>query len=773
MKKHLDAAFHTRGESLYVDDNPEPAGMLHAAIFGSPKAHGTVRRLELAFARALKGVVAIYTAEDIPGQNEVGPIFEGEVLLVEDMVEFIGQPVAIIVAETPEIAHQAKELIEIEIDELPIIVDPREAHAKGQFIAPPRTFAIGDVDAVWDECDVVVEGECEIAGQEHLYLETQRSRAIPTEGDQIRCFSSTQSPYAVQSACARICGVPQHKIEIDVKRLGGGFGGKEDQATHWACAATLAARILRKPVQIVLNRVDDMQMTGKRHPYSADFKLGLKKDGTIEALDMKFYQNAGAAADLSTAVLERSLFHATNSYRVPNARIYAASCKTNLHPHTAFRGFGGPQAMFVMESALSKAAETMGMEREEIQYKNLVSDGDVFPYGQVIDECQAKACWDDAAETYDLAGTRKRIAEYNATHTATKKGLAVMPICFGISFTKIHLNQASALVHIYTDGSLSVSTGGVEMGQGVTTNMAEIASAELGISRDRIKVESTNTTRIANMSPSAASATTDLNGNATILATGEILGRFRKMLAPELDCAEDAITFKDETVFVDGEATEWGWEKVVEHAYLNRVALSAHAFFATPKIHFDSAKEKGHPFAYHVYGVTHFEVTVDCLRGRYEIDAVHMVHDLGRQINEIVDLGQLEGGLAQGIGWMTLEELAYDEEGRLLSNALSTYKAPDVFSSPKEVNVKMRATENTAGPRGSKAVGEPPLMYGVGVYFALRDAMRAYAERDFPYDAPMTPERVLMSLHAHFLDDDDETQSTPVSDEVPAAVPGE
>jgi len=770
MKNHVDAAFHTRGESLYVDDNPEPAGMLHVAVFGSPLAHGTIRRLDLSAARALPGVVAIFTAKDIPGQNEVGPILKGEVLLVEELVEFIGQPVAIVVAETPEIAHFGVDLIDIEIDELPIVVDPRVAHANGNFIAPPRTFAIGDVDAVWRDCDLIVEGQCEIAGQEHLYLETQRARAIPTEGDQVRCYSSTQSPYAVQSACARICGVPQHKIEIDVKRLGGGFGGKEDQATHWACIVTMAARLLRKPVQIVLNRIDDMQMTGKRHPYSADFKLGLKKDGTIEALDFKFYQNSGAAADLSTAVLERTLFHATNTYRVPNARIYAAACKTNLHPHTAFRGFGGPQAMFVMEAALSKAAETMGIEREELQYKNLISDGDVFPFGQVVEDCQAKICWDDAAETFDLAGTRKRIEEYNATHTATKKGFAVMPICFGISFTKIHLNQASSLVHIYTDGSLSVSTGGVEMGQGVSTNMAEIAAAELGISRARIKVESTNTTRIANMSPSAASATTDLNGNATILATNQILTRFRAMLAPELGCAEDAITFKDELVYVDGEPTEWSWEKVVEHAYLNRVALSAHAFFATPRIHFDSAVEKGHPFAYHVYGATHFEVTVDCLRGRYEIDAVRMVHDLGRQINEVVDLGQLEGGLAQGIGWMTLEELAYDEKGRLLSKALSTYKAPDVFSSPKKLEVKMRSTENPAGPRGSKAVGEPPIMYGIGVYFALRDAMRAYTARDFPYDAPMTPERVLMSLHSHFLDDPNAARETAPAGEVSEAV---
>ncbi|MFP4598404.1 MAG: xanthine dehydrogenase molybdopterin binding subunit [Persicimonas sp.] len=753
MSKHLDAPFHTRGESLYVDDNPAPEGMLHAAVFGSPVAHGAIQSLDVSPALEHEEVVAVFTADDIPGENEVGPILTGEVLLAEGEVGYIGHPVAFVVAKSPEAAREAVELIEMEVEELPIVVDPREAHAKGQFIDTPRTFSLGDVDAAWDECDVVVEGECEIAGQEHLYLETNRARAVPEEGARVKCYSSTQSPYAVQKACARICGVAEHKIEVDVKRLGGGFGGKEDQATHWACMVTLAARVLRKPVQIVLHRLDDMQMTGKRHPYAADFKLGLKNDGTICAYDCKLYQNAGAAADLSTAVLERSLFHATNSYAIPNARIYAAPCRTNLQPHTAFRGFGGPQAMFVVEAAIAKAAEQMGVRREQLQKHNLLEDGDVFPYGQTAEAVQARVCWEDAAETFDLEGMREEIDAYNEEHVDTKKGLAVMPICFGISFTKIFLNQASSLLHIYTDGSVSVSTGGVEMGQGVTTNMAEIAAAELGIARDRVKVESTNTTRIANMSPSAASATTDLNGNATILATEEMLDRFRTMLSEEFDCAPEAVEIVDEKVFVDGEETGWDWEKVVNHAYINRVSLSAHAFYATPGIDFDAEKEKGKPFAYHVYGSAITQVTVDCVRGRYDIDSIRLVHDLGRQLNEVVDLGQIEGGLAQGIGWMTLEELAYDDEGRLLSNALSTYKAPDVYSLPDDFQVKMRTIDNPAGPRGSKAVGEPPLMYGIGVYFAIRDAMRAFAERDYAFDAPMTPERVLMGLHGHVLDE--------------------
>lgn len=773
MSKHLDAPFHTRGESLYVDDVPAPSGMLHAAVLGSPVAHGELRGVDTAAAKAVDGVVAVFTAADIPGNNEIGPIIDGDVVFADGAVTYIGQPIALVVATSPEIARAAREHIGLDIEPREVIVDPREAYARGHFIDAPRTFSLGDVDAAFEACDVVVEGECDIAGQEHLYLETNRSRSVPQEGDRVTCYSSTQSPYAVQKACANVLGVANHLIEVDVKRLGGGFGGKEDQATMWACMTTLAAWTLRRPVELVLHRLDDMQMTGKRHPYAADFKIGLKADGTIEAFDCKLYQNSGASPDLSTAVLERSLFHATNSYNVPNARILAAPCRTNLQPHTAFRGFGGPQAMFVMEAALAKAAETMGMAREAIQRKNLLRDGDVFPYGQTVEQGQAEVCWDDAAQTFDLAGMRQAVDDYNAEHFETKKGLAVMPICFGISFTKLFLNQASSLVHVYTDGSVSVSTGGVEMGQGVTTNMAEIAAAEFGISRDRVRVESTNTTRIANMSPSAASATTDLNGNATILAAQEILERLRRLMADELDVAPERVSVVEETVCVDGEPTEWTWEKLAWHAYANRVSLSAHGFYATPNIWFDKADEKGRPFAYHVYGTAIVQVTIDCLRGRYHIDTVRLVHDLGRQINPIVDLGQIEGGLAQGLGWMTLEELAYDDEGRLLSNALSTYKAPDVYALPDDLQVKLRTIDNEPGPRGSKAVGEPPLMYGIGVYFALRDAMRAFAARDYPFQAPMTPERVLMGLHGHLLGGGAEEEAPRPSVAAPAAVPGE
>ena len=747
--KHYDAELHTRGESLYVDDVSPPGGMLHAAVYGSPHAHGSLNGLNLEAAQKAPGVVRIFTAEDIPGENQIGSVVPDEPLLATDEVHFHGHPIALVVAETHEDAAYAVTLIEADITPKKAVVDPRVAHENGDILGTPRTFGMGDVNKGFKDCDVIVEGRADVAGQEHLYLETQRARAVPTEGDRLRIYSSTQGPYAVQKAAARIIGVPQHKVEVDVIRLGGGFGGKEDQATAWACMVALASHVLNRGVQIVLHRLDDLRMTGKRHPYSADYKLGLKKDGTIVAYDVSHFQNAGAATDLSLAVLERTLFHSTNAYYIPNVRAYAASCRTNLPPNTAFRGFGGPQGMFALESALSHAAEELGISREELQRKNLIKEGQSFPYGQAAEFARAETTWQQADEEYDLKKMRADVDAFNAEHTDKKKGLAVMPVCFGISFTATFLNQASALLHVYTDGSVSLSSGGVEMGQGINSKLINIAARALSISEDRIKMETTNTTRIANMSPSAASATTDLNGGATILAAEELLDRFRTMLAEEMEVDDkEAFTFKDEVVYYRGEKTEWTWEKVVSKAYFSRISLSAHAFYATPNVWFDKKTEEGRPFAYHVYGTAFLEVTVDVLRGIYDIDTVRLVHDLGRPVNQLVDRGQIEGGLAQGLGWMTLEELSFADDGRLLSHALSTYKAPDGEFMPDDVRIKWLTDENPYGPHGSKAVGEPPLMYGIGVYFAIRDAMRAFdGQAEFPYDAPLTPEKVLLQLH--------------------------
>lgn len=762
---HLDAAAHTRGASHYVDDVPPPSGLLHAAVFTSPVAHGELESLDVDAARRAPGVVAVLTADDIPGENQIGPIIPDEELLASRHLHFRGQSIALVVAESPEAARAAREHIRVEITEKPVITNPREAFEAGEIIGEPHTLELGDVDTAWDTCDVVVEGSCDIGGQEHVYLETQRARAVPLEDRQLRVHTSTQSPYAGQRTIARVLGVPLHAIEIDVKRLGGGFGGKEDQATPWACLAALGAWHTGRPVELVLRREEDLHMTGKRHPYLADFKLGLLETGELVAFEAKYYQNSGAAADLSLPVLDRTLFHGTNAYRIPNVRLFGACCRTHLPPNTAFRGFGGPQGMFVIESALAQAAETLGMSREAIQRRNLLVDDDTLPYGQRIIEGRAERTWDEAEALFDLPAARRRVEAFNAEHRGQKKGLAMMPICFGISFTATFMNQAGALVHVYTDGSVSVSTGAIEMGQGISTNIAVIVSRAFGIRPERIKVESTNTTRIANMSASAASSTTLLNGNAALMAVRTIRERLEALAAGRLATDDDpapesvpeeerGVKIVDEWVWLNGRRTEWDWERLVREAYLSRIALSAHEHFATPNLWFDADEGKGRPFAYHVFGTAAIEVTLDALRGTYSVDSAKVMHDLGRPLVESVDLGQVEGGLAQGLGWMTMEDLRYDDaSGRLLSGALATYKVPDVMFMPRDLDVRfLEGAGNPLGPFHSKAVGEPPLMYGIGVFFALREAMKAFRAAEYPFAAPLTPERVLTQLYGDRLD---------------------
>jgi xanthine dehydrogenase large subunit len=738
---------HTRGESLFVGDLPDPPGLLHVAVLASPIPHGRIVRLDTTPAAEIEGVACVLTAADIPGENQIGGIVLDEPLLAEGEVHFVGQPIVAVVADSPRRARQAAAAIEVEFEELPGVFDPRQAAAAGSLIVPSRTFSLGDVDETWPSCEVVVEGSTESGGQEHIYLETQSALVLPQEGKRLRIFSSTQAPTAVQRITARVLGLAMNDIEVDVARLGGAFGGKEDQATPWAAIAALAASQLRRPVRIALSRVEDMRMTGKRHPYSSDFKIGLNEDGKILAYEATYYQNAGAAADLSPAILERSLFHSTGSYFVPNVKVTGLSCKTNLPPFTAFRGFGAPQAMFVMESAITRAAEVMGIDPIEIQRRNLLAEGDRFPYGMKAQQGHARRSFAETEKRFNVANLRSEIDTHNRDNRLTKRGLAMMPVCFGISFTSTYLNQAAALVHVYTDGSVSVSTGAVEMGQGVNAKMLDVAAHTLGIDIGRITVETTNTLRVANTSPTAASSGADMNGRATEIACRAIVDRLREVAAETLEVDVEKVGISAETVTVDGKATQVGWNRLVSDAYFKRVSLSAQAHYATPKIHFDRETEKGEPFAYHVYGSAVIETTVDCLRGTYTVDRVGIVHDAGRSLNPLVDMGQLEGGLVQGIGWMTMEELLFSD-GRNLTDTLSTYKIPDILCTPEIEGHFLEDADNPNAVMRSKAIGEPPFMYGIGAYFALLDALRAFRpDREAFFHAPMTPERVLMFLH--------------------------
>jgi xanthine dehydrogenase large subunit len=587
-------------------------------------------------------------------------------------------------------------------------------------------------------------------GQEHFYMEPQGALTLPTEGDGIKIMSSTQSPTGVQRIAAIALALPMHRVEVDVARLGGAFGGKEDQATPWAVLAAMAAFILKKPVKLILDRREDMLATGKRHPYSSDYKIGLDEQGKILAYEATLFQNAGAAADLSTAILERSLLHAANSYYIPNVKVTAVSCRTNLPPFTAFRGFGAPQAMFVIEAAIRKAAESSGKNPSEIQEKNLLQEHDTFPYGMRVENCRAGRCFAEADKRYGFAAIFSEVEKFNAAHTAVKKGAALMPVCFGISFTNSILNQAGALVHVYTDGSVGVSTGAVEMGQGVNMKILQIAAHTFSIDSGRVKVETTNTSRVANTSPTAASSGADMNGKAAQIACLSILDRLKKVAAAQLGQAGAGdIEIKNERVYCRGKETGITWPELISKAYISRTNLSAQGYYATPGIYFDRDKEKGKPFAYHVFGTAVTEVTLDCVRGTYEIDSVRIVHDAGRSLDFLIDKGQVEGALLQGIGWLTIEELLFTEEGRLLSNSAGTYKFPDIKFTPKEVEVHfLENADNPYAVLKSKAVGEPPFMYGIGTYFAIMAAAKAFRPgKEFPIHAPLTPEKVLGFLY--------------------------
>ena len=747
---NIDAVGHVTGKSIYTDDIPVMEGTLFVKIFDSPIAHGTIKNIDFSEAEKVEGIVKIFSYRDVPGENQIGGIIPDEPLLADHEVHFQGQAILLIVADNEDAAEEAIKLIKIDIEPLPIITNPREAFAKGQLLCGSRKFVKGNVDVAFSQCKYVFEGKTESGGQEHLYLETQGAYAYPTEHDSVKVYSSTQGPTAVQRTIARVLGIGMNKIEVDVARLGGGFGGKEDQASGFGAYAAMVAWILKQPAKCIPNRMEDMRMTGKRNPYSSDYKIGFDADHNILAYQATFYQNGGAAADLSPAIMERTLFHATNSYSIPNAFITAHSCRTNLPPNTAFRGFGGPQGMFVIESALDDAAKNLGIDKTILQRKNMMDNGDEFPYGQIVADCEAKHCWDEVAKQYDLPTIQKDITKFNQANRLFKKGLSMMPICFGISFTNTMMNQARALVHIYTDGSVGISTGAVEMGQSVNTKMMQVAAKCLGISIDNVKIETTNTTRVANTSPSAASATADLNGKAVADACQQIMQRLSKMVAEIKTLGNhEVVTVVDAAIFVDGTQTDLNWLHIIQHAFVRRINLSAKGHYATPIIKFDKLIEKGHPFAYHVYGTAMTITTVDCLRGTYEIDAVNVMHDFGTSMNRSVDLGQCEGGIVQGIGWMTMEEVVYNSDGKLLSNALSTYKIPDIYSVPKALNVHFLNTDGTdMAILKSKAVGEPPLMYGIGAYFAIRNAVLAFnPNAAINYEAPITPEKVLMALY--------------------------
>ena len=544
-----DIKMHVRGESIFVDDISPPDSTLYAVIFTSPEAKGIIKRLDVSKAQLCRGVKAVFTAKDVPGQNQIGHIIKDQPLFAVDKVEYIGEPIALVVAVTREEAFDALKHIEIDVEKLKPILDPREAFDRNELIQGPRCVILGDVESAWAKCSTIIEGRADSAGQEHFYFETQGAMAVPSEGGNVKIYASSQAPGGYHHSIADVLGVPMHQVEIDIRRLGGGFGGKEACAL-WAAMPAMAAKLLGRPVKLVLSRHEDIATTGKRHPFSTDFKMGIDKDYNIIAYQAKFFQDAGAYADISTAVLERCMLHAVGSYKIPNVRIDVVSCRTNTLPNTAMRGFGVPQATFAIESAIYKTAQKLNIHPSVIQKKNLLAEGDMFHYEMKTENCSAIRCWEELDNRYGIGKRIDKVCEFNRTHKAEKRGIAVQPVCFGISFTQTSLNQAGALVHIYIDGSVGISTGAVEMGQGVNSKIMLVASQVMSIGVDRIRMETTNTTRVANASPTSASTGSDLNGMAVNKACECLVARLREFIAGKLSAKIGEVKIKDEMVYL-------------------------------------------------------------------------------------------------------------------------------------------------------------------------------------------------------------------------------
>ena len=761
-----ESLLNLTGKTKYVDDLSLSEGTLFAVPIGAPSPRGRNLLIDGTAAMALDSSVVVLTAKDIPGENQLGYVLPDEPLIADGEWSFQGEVVALVLARDRATALGAAKLVRVKGEDVPPVLTAREAFAKGDIIMEPLHLESGDVDRAFAEADLVVEGSCESEGQEHLYLETQSAIAIPEDGGRIYCISSTQGPTGTQKAIAKVLGIPMAQVEVEARRLGGAFGGKEDQAAPWAALAALGAWYTGRPVKLVLKRDDDMVMTGKRHPYSSDFKIGITKDGRILGLEVRYYQNSGASIDLSLAILWRTLFHVSGAYQIPSVRATGYMCRTNLVPFTAFRGFGAPQAYFVIEAALHKASAVSGIPLMDLQRNNLIPEGARTYYGMDLQDVRAERTWDRLDERVRLHELQAEIEAFNRTHRLVKRGFHVMPICFGISFTKIMMNQGGALVHVYADGSVSVATGAVEMGQGVIRKILVAVARTFGIAAERVRVERTKTTTVANTVPTAASSGADINAMAALLACEEIKGRLLAFAAtlPEVkgtldaeDAKPESLSLADEALLVAGRPVGLGWTALLAKALDARIDLSAHGYYASPGLHFDQDSGTGHPFVYHVYGTAAVQAEVDILRGQSRIIQVDIVHDGGDPIDERIDRGQIEGGLAQGLGWALLEDLRFSDQGALLSNTLSTYKVPDSHFMDFPLTIEFLGDAlNPLAVLGSKAVGEPPFMYGIAGYFAVLDALRAgledprgaksQTEAPVLYDLPLTNDKALLFL---------------------------
>lgn len=749
---HDSALRHVTGEALYIDDLPEPQGLLHVQLGLSAKAHARLSRVDLDAVRAAEGVVCVLTAADVPGENDVSPTHRhDEPLLAVDLVEYAGQPIFAVAARTREQARRAVRLAVIEYDELPAVLDAEAALPGGTLVTDPLTLRRGDARAAIAAAPHRLAGRMRIGGQEHFYLESQVAFAVPGEEDEIQVWSSTQHPSEIQHMVAKVLGVPSHSVAVEVRRMGGAFGGKETQGNLFACVAALVAKRTGRPAKIRPDRDDDMIVTGKRHDFLVDYEVGFDDEGRIQGLDMTFAARCGWSSDLSGPVTDRALFHADNCYYLPAVELRSLPLKTNTVSNTAFRGFGGPQGMVGGERVIEEIAFVLGLDPLEVRKRNFygVGDGrDVTPYHQTIEDNIVAELVSELERRCAYAERRAAIRAFNQGSRVIRKGIALTPVKFGISFTLTSYNQAGALVHVYTDGSVHLNHGGTEMGQGLHTKVAQVVAEEFQIDLDRVKITATTTGKVPNTSATAASSGTDLNGQAALLAARTIKERLGDFAAEHWSVPRDQVVFLPNRVRVGNQ--EIPFRALVWQAYMGRVSLSSTGFYKTPKIHWDRAAGRGRPFYYFAYGAACSEVAIDTLTGEYKVERVDILHDVGRSLNPAIDLGQIEGGFVQGMGWLTTEELWWDEAGRLRTHAPSTYKIPACGDRPRLFNVDLLegARNREDAIHRSKAVGEPPLMLAISVLHALSDAVASVADyqRCPRLDAPATPERVLEAV---------------------------